>query len=180
MSDDNELHCYEYVVHFPGGQNELRLPALGQATMMFVLPKLLMGTEGAMFFEFVPPCGTPDGLRNIDKSIRTAFPEKFGTPEPRDDEPVWFDAMAGWEATIQVASALGSPEAGRVIPPAVLALMCNEIKELTILLLSANEHQVPFYMSLEVSAHPPEAVLNWWQADLAETAEMICQFLDKQ
>ena len=179
MSDDNELSCYEYVVHFPGGQNEMRLPGLGQATILFVLPKLLMGTEGENLCGFVAPCGIPECLRNIDDSIRTVFPEKFGPPALWDDEPKWFDSTAGWEATMQVALALGRPEAGQSIPPAVLDMMQAEINDLMILLLSAQMHGIPFYLSLEVCEKPPAAVRAWWQSELRDTNEMLRKCLEE-
>ncbi len=179
MSDDNELHCYEYVVHFPGGVNKLRLPALGQATMMGALHALLMESEGRMLGDFVPASGTPACIRSAAEAITAAFPERFPSLPPRSNEPYWHDALAGWEAAFRIAQALGGPRATALIPPDVLHIMHAEINDLSILLLSAQVNGIPFYLTLEVCKQPPAAVLEWWQADLAETAEIMRKCLEQ-
>lgn len=179
MSADNQMQCYEFVVHFPGGVNELRLPALGQAMMMGTLQALLMEPGGRMLGDFVPACGTPECIRSAAEAITAAYPEHFTPLPPHSDEPDWFDALAGWEAAIRMAQALGGPRAATLVPPAVLSIMHEETKNLMILLLSAQSHDIPFYLSLEVCKQPPTAVLEWWRSDLAETAEIMRTCLEQ-
>ncbi|MDA0233002.1 MAG: hypothetical protein O3C69_05920, partial [Chloroflexi bacterium] len=124
-------------------------------------------------------CGTPAFIKHTAKLISEAYPEKLGPLPPLSDEPEWFDPEEGWKAAAQVELVLDDRWTHQTVPQAVLQLMRTEVRQLLTQLERAVGQEVGFYMSLEVSANPPDAVFDWWQADLAETAEIMRKCLEE-
>jgi len=166
------------VVAFERDLETLRLPYLGQATLLGHIGGLLKGYPVSPPRNFISVCASPE----VSDFVKQALEDGQGVQAFQNEFPFevptrWFDAEDGWKMAVTIQQALATDRVESIGLLAIAGELNLEVEELSTVLEQACHQNIRFNLDLEEYADQPLKLKEWVAAEMAELAQDIIRIM---
>lgn len=166
------------VVAFERDMDTLRLPYLGQATLLGHIGGLLKGYPVCPPRSFISVCASPEVSDYVKRALDDGqLVQAFQNEFPFEVPLRWFDAEDGWKMVVTIRQALATDRVESIGLLAIAGELNLEAEVLGTVLEQACRGNIRFNLDLEECSNQPLKLKEWVAAEMAELAQDIIRIM---